>query len=572
MSWILGVLSANLHQHDISRIAEASVLHATRTPSLSLFAGGSHATCLVDSAKDTTSGWIVVGLGIKLREEHTSILAQQEWHALLSKQKPDLDDVDGHFVAVRWTDNRVECFSDRLGLRELYFCSIPGGIVFSTRVDWVSELANLHELDFQTFGVRWLAFNQFSYRSPILGIQRLGPHGRATFTLQGIEHANRVWEPSACDGDGHRFEHVLQAFTDPKFREAKTVSVGLSGGIDSRLLLALTLNSERKPVAHTFGSPQDPDVIVATKIAGALHLDHHVYDEPLPEASQCIVLAKEFAAQTILKEPASGGIRFRYYEKLAASGRVVVDGAFGEVLRRQYYNRLLWVGRDRVLRLSHRQLLPFLQAPRVDIFSDEAKESMMRGFEREVEYMKDLLRLTQHLPFEDALDILAVQARIPNYAGAEQARMDSFGICYMPFCQPTIFDAGLALPLSQRRNGRLLKEIIRSCQPKLARFPLAQGGSTSPFWFSTTARILTRRAKIKLGRGFVDTTTHDFLHHVREFVRDQARSTCVTSFGMYDGKKIQSLVETYYRGEQGFAHQLDWWLGFELWRQSMKLH
>ena len=70
----------------------------------------------------------------------------------------------------------------------------------------------------------------------------------------------------------HPVEH-LKRHSSPLFLE-------LTGGLDSRLSLAILLNSGIKPAcAMTIGQPDSPDVRVARSIAKAVGVDHRILDE-----------------------------------------------------------------------------------------------------------------------------------------------------------------------------------------------------------------------------------------------------------------------------------------------------
>ena len=57
---------------------------------------------------------------------------------------------------------------------------------------------------------------------------------------------------------------------------------------------------------------------------------------------------------------------------------------------------------------------------------------------------------------------------------------------------------------------------------------------------------------------------------MKEYINDLIRSDDVKTFSAYDQQALKILVEEYFGGKRNLAGELDWWLSFELWRQSMK--
>jgi hypothetical protein len=151
-----------------------------------LAVGGIPETCLFRFKPEENKGWAIVGLGIEVTEANTRFLAGADWDEILSKETPWHNSLNGHFVAIRWKQNRVECFTDELGQRTLFFGKCSEGICVSTRLDWVARTTAHSELDFLALGGKWLLFNQLTYDSCVVGIERVGPRGHAVFRKRKV--------------------------------------------------------------------------------------------------------------------------------------------------------------------------------------------------------------------------------------------------------------------------------------------------------------------------------------------------------------------------------------------------
>ncbi len=570
MSWIFGILSrssSSIIPHRCSTI-HSQALHTFSAEGLYIAVGGIPETCAGKFSDN--DGWAVVGLGLQLVGDRTKILSPSDWQNILANPNPPLRQLDGHFVAVRWSPGIVECFTDQLGLRTLYVSQHGGETCFSTRQDWLARYMGKTEIDFAALGSRWLTFNELSGESTVLGIRKLGPGSSARFTHDSIDIKSTPWLPDQKPAAGSDATSMLESFCRPILPEGVTISLGLSGGIDSRTLLSVFQNDFQLPYSvHTFGRPDDPDVRISRDIAMKLGIERRYFFEPPPSPDKCLLLMREFVAQNQLIEPVSGIVRLRYFSFLHNEGKLMLDGGFGEIARRQYLNRLFLRGKSALRKHDSTAILPLLRVDRGAFFNHEMASMMEQKAIEHIDGLLDTMPDIDEFGIENFIDLLAVRTRFPNYGGLEQARLDGEVMNYMPFAQPSFLSKMFGLPLSLRRNGKLCRNIISALCPELTGFPLVKYGTTYPFQLSSLPAMVFTRAKRKLGFGFVDSTVDEFLHHMKEFVLDTAHSESVKTYPAYNHKKVCELVDGYYHHHLPAAEHVDWWLSFELWRQSL---
>ncbi len=578
MSWMVGWLSDNLPV-DAAQILSAGHPEALFKASNSHFcilAGGLARTIRHENdtsqAKLSGAGWLVCGLGIQKVDDHCSFLSESDWQSLLSSADvPQFRTIDGHFVAGRWADGKVELFSDQLGLRTLYVAQADEGVFFSTRIDWLSELVKGATVDFRQLGPRWMSFNQLSYQSCLYGVQRLGPGGHGILTARSVQLRSESWLPAHTDDASEStFLSHLQALTNPALQADERISLGLSGGLDSRTLLAVLLNRKAAFDVHIFGSDIDPDVRTAITIAGDEQLRTVLFDDPVPDTDDCIRLMREYAAQAHLCEPVTSIVKLRYYDRIQKQNKLMMDGGFGELLRRQYLNRLLYRGRAALKTLDPGAIASFLSVDRGRIFTNETWKIMEEGVALQLEGVLEDMPPIEELGKGNYLDILAIRTRVPNWGSPEQARLDSTVLNYMPFVQPSLLNFAFSLPVSRRANGRIFRRLINSVHPSLSRYPLSKAGTTYPFQLNTLQAWAWTRIKSRLGRPYQDTMRHQVLERVKPFVMDTLESSDVRSYGAYDREYISRVVREYYSGNLQLANTVDWWLTFELWRKSLR--
>jgi hypothetical protein len=572
MSWLFAISRKCDDTTTEESYPHGTPLGIISTPHLYIAIGGNPDTAIREHNTETSTGWAVVGTGIRRSNSGASILTRDEWGHILAQESFDADYIDGHFVALRWKDDRIECFTDQLGQRTVYYASYYGGICISTRIDWVARTTDHSELDFASLGGRWLLFNQLRYDSCIAGIERLGPGGQAAFSNGRLNNSLPFipWLPSFEPGTADTAMNIVQQFAQCGLKHHHSPTLGLSGGLDSRFLLALLIsNPDHDLATHTFGAPNDPDVQIAQQIAATLGLPNYHLNDPLPDVQTCIDGIRSFVSQTLLIEPATSWLKLRYYVKLRDYRRLMIDGGFGEIARRQYLNRVVRLGGAAVRTRDTTRLMQLMRAPRADIFSPEVTALLESGTRSSLESAIVAMPPVEKIGIEDFADLLAVRTRVPNYGAPEQARLDGEILNFMPLVQPSFLRAVFGIPAKQRSNAGLYYNIIRGSNPALSRFPLAKSGFAYRFGLSSNAIWLLLRLKSKLAKPYSDSMPDQLLAHLREYVIDIAHSKSVAENPAYDYRKIVDAVTRYYAGELHLRSTVDWWLTFELWRRSL---
>jgi len=574
MSWIFGVIAGDPSSPLLSRCSSihSPPLHTFRAKNLYIAAGGITATCQWGQFPDSRNhGWIVVGCGIELGPNAASQLMPERWSELLSGNNPALTNIDGHFLAVTWDDSTVRCFNDLFGLRTLYVTQIEDSVAFSTRLDWIAKTKKGLEVDFESFGPHWLTYNQLSHDSLVKGVSRLAPCSSATLTADSISIRSDPWTPDLSTRDPEEMITVLTKLLRFKSNENLALSMGLSGGLDSRVLLSVLASENIQGYQlHLFGHPDEPDVRIARRIVRDFSFKQELLFETIPPMDECILRATEYIAQTHLIEPVSSFIKLGGYSALHRMGRYVIDGGMGEIARRQFLTRLRLRGVRTNGAGEPSKIYNSIRHLRAPIFSVETMMAMREGVEKQIAKVWRGTPSPGSLGEENFLDFLIVRYRFPNYGGIEQSRTDEHALSFMPFAQPSFVRVAFGLPLRVKRNARLYRRLIRQRCPALAKYPLVKGTAEYPFILPTIPALLWTKGQTVLGREFQDPTPAEFLLRIRDFVYDFLSSADVKSYSPYDHRAITRIVDEFYNGKIEMASHLDWWLAFELWRRMLK--
>lgn len=575
MSWLFGITGQYFPSDlEFFKSIHPPPLHLIQSQKMYVAAGGLEETCLSGSLPGAPgqpeAGWLVCGLGIRQCDGRFSLMSQNDWETALADNAFSPRQLNGHFAALRWNGSQVSCFTDQLGIRNLFLAQTGRFTAFSTRLDWIARLRQNCEIDWDQLGGRWLLINQLSTGSILTHTVRLAQGGSAVCTPQSISAKNQPWEPDfALKTKDKDFASVLTELATFPSQTNRGVSLGLSGGLDSRVLLSILLFSKYKNWrVHSFGNPAHPDVQVAKRIAADFRIEHIFPEDPTFKADEYLNLLRAYIGQTMLAAPASAALRLHYYNILHQPGGLVIDGGKGEIARRRYLNRLLIADRDALLEGNPRKIYPYLKIHRGSFFKKEVGEQMQSAAYAQIESLWETMPPIREMEAGNWLDLLAIRTRFPNLS-AEQALADEVLVSYMPFAQPSFLQTMLTAPVSRRTNGKMFRSIIQKNCRRLTRYPLVKEGTLYPYPFTTIPASLWTGMKRQLGYTFRDNTAQNFLDTLEEFIRDTVHSNEIKQVEFYDYPAILEMVSEYYRGNKRYTNELDWWLAFEIWRQTI---
>ncbi len=574
MSWIFGSLCAHMRPDHLRWLAaqHPAPVDVITTPHIYIAVGGiagTHAFESIGGADgEQEHGWLVCGLGLVPERGGCRLLGKEAWGELLAEPGRRPRGVDGHYIALRYNGDAAEFFSDPLGMRTLYLAGVGGETLFSTRLDWAARAAGRDEIVLEELGSHWLLANQLASGSMVRGIERLPAGGMARCTPGTIGLAGAPWSPGEKRSSDEECIATISAFLNPALPAGQALALGLSGGMDSRTLLALLAGKMYPFRTYVIGSDDDPDVRISKTIAGREKLGQLHLGTTISDPTDLVPMLEEYASETCAIEPAHSALKFHYPE-LHARRLVLVDGGLGEIGRRQYMKRLVVAGGGAMRRGRPEEIMPYLAVHRAAIMEPGATALMRRGALAELDAVWRSIPPVASIGEENFVDLFTVRTRFPNYGGREQSRTDRLAMSYMPFAQPATVSCLMRLPLSRRRNGRLFGSVIRKYRPSLAALPVVKDGIIYPLGLPPVAAWGYRKLKRRLGMVWHDPAPSMLLAMLEEYIRDIVASREVREYAPYDYPGIRRMVDAHYRGDRSHARELSWWLAFDAWRRGL---
>jgi len=249
------------------------------------------------------------------------------------------------------------------------------------------------------------------------------------------------------------------------------IDSALSGGYDSRLLLALCREQGITPHLHVYGKAEAADVQVAKRICegegiALSHEDKSALHRVSPEQFVEIVRGNYQAFQGPCADGIlDNGADLQTRRSRSQGGRLLLNGGGGEVMRNFFYLP------DR--RYTPRQVLwaffsQFDPAVCSEAFS---ADEYYRHFEQQI---AELTGSDGRLD-RSAVEYLYAGFRCTYWMGQNNAINNQFGWFLTPFVEDNIARHTHAIPLRLKNHGRLQAALINQVSPSLAAYPSDYG-------------------------------------------------------------------------------------------------
>lgn len=577
MSWIFGAINAREDVNKIKNVLKEKPLFSYDNNIVSIFSSGNSETCFSENNINHSKGWVSVGTGIIEDDSNFSICNKEKWSTFLSHKEVDIQNIFGHYVIIKWDEKNLSIYTDQLGLRDIFISKTGNKLYFSTRIDWLTKLVK-SEINFETFGSRWLLFNQISTESVLSNIKRLSSGESAEIDLRNlaINYTSNDFIPSFDDSNSEisidQFSERLDRLIQIPLSTNRKISLSLSGGMDSRVLLSLLLKNVKFDLwdAHTFGKEDHPDFTISKKIAEQFKFIHNGFNRERQSPDTYIDELNDFCVETIVNNSASSIVQLNNYMMLKDWKDItIIDGGYGEMWRREFYNGLLIKAKASVFERNYEKILPHLELFKADIFTEETNDVMWKGCKNQLEEIFERLPAVEKIGVENWLDLLALKARLPNYFGHEQSRIDAVVQTYMPFIQVPLLKDLFAVPINKKKNAKLFRQIIKKNSSDLSKYWLAKGNITHPFSLTMIQSRLWNMVNKKMNINQPQKNPKvEFLQYLGDYVYDVLSSKSVKEAGCYDYRKIEKILNYFRINPDTGVNELDWLLSFEIFRKG----
>jgi len=198
--------------------------------------------------------------------------------ALRAEGAHAIRDLDGEYQLALWNPGAktLQLFNDRFGALPLYVGESSHGLAFAGGVRGVlmaPGIDNRPDVEAIKEAVTFGGY-RLGARTNVRGV-RMVPPATVVSLSSGAMSMQRYWTWSELrDGDAANREVLLNevreawsAAISQRLEGARTPGLMLSGGLDSRAILAEAARQKRAMAAITYGTPQSDDVTIAARAA-----------------------------------------------------------------------------------------------------------------------------------------------------------------------------------------------------------------------------------------------------------------------------------------------------------------
>ncbi len=394
--------------------------------------------------------------------------------------EPDWSRIGGQFVALVHKAGRTFLLTDYFAAFQLFHD--PEMRIFSTSL--LAAAHALPTLSFHPQGVYEFAFNVVPVGNDTVfnELKTLGPDRIVELTGgRTLDHA--VSKPLPGEAVAMPLEERVALH-----RDRLTSVVGhhvaefgsrvfcpLSGGLDSRLLLAALRAQGCKPNIYVYGGPGDADVEVARQIAAAEGFEVECIDKDNIRE----VAPDEFPEQvernfqeydglpnfgTLFDNGANAAARDARHR----GGALSASGGCGEIYRNFFYLPGRKIGASAVARTF------FARYAKGDVTEAFDEAAFLRNIEDKILATLEMPGVRTALP-RSVVEQIYPRVRCRALFGREISLENRYGAYLMPFLDHRVVAEAMKLPMRLKNAGRFEAMLIQAIDPALARHPSAYG-------------------------------------------------------------------------------------------------
>lgn len=503
-----------------------------------------------------------------------------------------VDELNGAFVVAIWDGpvHKLVIASDRLGLQPLYYSRGHEGLIFGSGVRALLTHPALPRCVDHVGMAQFMAFDHLLDQRTLVEDVQLLPQATVLVYEDGNLRLRRYWEPLHPHEYPFRLEtewmddllqHMRQAMSRQAPREGEPAGMLLSGGLDSRFLLALLGEEQPLDTFQTFswGLPGCDDVRFAEEVADRLGTRHHFYPlrpdwlRDMAEEAVRITdgmgnLVNLHAGATLKEQTQHAQILYKGF---------LGDAMAGFAQRPQHWADYTAEDAINAHQLAHREhgvlifendrlaqtLTPAFQERIGDAVMDSYRAGMAAARTPQLADQRIYYDYTQRVPRHTLNGVLMVRSR---------------AAVRLPFTDPDLVNMMLTVPPGFRYRRALIRNTFIRQFPHLAQIPVPDTGlpmidcardvkirvQRLVRWHLNKAGL--KRVSYLNRRPYKDYGTW-FRTMLRDWVEDNLLGQRSLQRGYFQPEAIRRLVDEHMNGTD-HSTRLGLLLSVELWHQQ----
>jgi len=338
---------------------------------------------------------------------------------------------------------------DKTETRRVYRTNLSGsGYVLSGRVDDAAQFLPERRADLTTIASSWKHLNGFTRGSILYGVDRLLP--RASNPPNGTDAT----------------EAMMKALQHLRNRD---VVLALSGGIDSRTMMALLHGAGIRFQTITYGIPDMPDWQTARMVAERDGVEWTGID--VRELK--IDIQTSVSETAVIGEGTYSVAHAAVIPTIAAlfPNSVIVDGAFGGLLRGGMANSALVRGSDDLASGDVKRIEKWFTVEDLSVFHPDIQVDLADRARTALQQCLDQMPRFRRREGREWVDLFLQRHYVPGFVANPGRIYDRWFDSDMPYLNPDALAAVMALPARQRRHARLFRTWMNTFRPRLLQVP-----------------------------------------------------------------------------------------------------
>jgi len=377
-------------------------------------------------------------------------------------------------------DGNVVAFNDRLSIEHIYYSKNRNVSSITNRIALLPHIDGQYEYNLEAMLALPLVGYMIGEDTYIKGVSRL-PQGAVIKLYNGElrvdENKNWIYQnaPSKADVKNPEvFNQIVEqgvnecsANVKAIFNSAENIPLALTGGKDSRLILALALQAGLRDKLRLFtnGIEDHPDVIVAKQLANHLKLPHTTnkpgrFTDPTLTTEE---LLRRLATHVFQNDGMFGAWDLKAGKQCAKG--LVLAGFIGEVFKgyiKKPFNYATMPNPEQMIS-AHGPFDP------LGILKEDVRRKISTKI---LNRMENYLGLGSE--FNDIPDLYYIKERIPNWLGAARRKDADSNQVVMPINSTGLIRLAFALNATQRQQELIHFAMLRRLEPSLLEIPFAQ--------------------------------------------------------------------------------------------------
>lgn len=393
--------------------------------------------------------------------------------------EPDWSRLGGQFAALVRRGGRSFLLTDHFAMFQLFHDSDM--TLFSTSL--LSAVEALPRVSFDAQGVFEFAFNVAPIGDDTVfnELRTLGPDRVVELLPDGARtHSTSRPLPDRTaslpiEERLERHKARLAAAVRPHVRHfGDHVHCPLSGGLDSRLLLAALRAEGCRPRVYVYGRPGDGDVRVARSIGEALGFEVDWLDKEVREltpdefSDQVERNFQQYDGLPSFGELFENGMNAAARDARHAGGALSASGANGEIYRNFFYLADRPTSAEMVARTF------FARYARGDVTGEFDERAFLRRLGEKIAGSLGRFDPSERLP-RPLVEQIYPRVRSRALSGREISLEGRYGAYLMPFLDRDVVAEAMTVPLGLKNAGRFEAMLLAAIDPELARLPSAYG-------------------------------------------------------------------------------------------------